>query len=77
MFSLIHLLESFEVNSQLRAFIQVIPMLVARAAEWAHILHSRILNDAVACAAYEEILQSVDAEQRSIVCQLLTERCDG
>lgn len=73
MFSLIHLLESFEVRSQLRAFIQVVPRLVVRAAEWTHILYSRILNDAVACAAYEEILQSVDAEQRSIVCQLLTQ----
>lgn len=73
MFSLIHLLESFEVSEQLRAFIQVVPRLVVRAAEWTHILHSRILNDAVACVAIEEILQSVDGEQRSIVCQILKE----
>ena len=73
MFSLIHFLESFDVKEQLQAFIEVVPRLVVRAAEWTSILHSRILNDAVACAAYEEILQSVDFKERTIVCQLLTE----
>ncbi len=73
MFSLLHFLESFEVKEQVRAFIQVVPKLVVHAAEWTSILYSRILKDVVACAAYEEILQSVDSKERKIVCQLLTE----
>jgi hypothetical protein len=50
MFSLVHFLESFEVQAQVQAFIQVMPDLVQRAAEWAEILHSRLMNDAILLA---------------------------
>jgi hypothetical protein len=45
--SLVHFLESFEVEAQVQAFIQVMPDLVKRAAEWTEILHSRIMNAAM------------------------------
>ncbi|MBE9011169.1 hypothetical protein IQ250_13215 [Pseudanabaenaceae cyanobacterium LEGE 13415] len=54
MFSLVHFLESFDVQEQVTAFIQVMPELVQRAAEWAAILHSRIMNDEIARSVFEE-----------------------
>ena len=54
MFSLVHFLESFEVQEQVQAFIQVMSALVKRAAEWTAILHSRMMNDAITKAAFEE-----------------------
>ncbi|MEB3292957.1 MAG: Imm30 family immunity protein [Synechococcales bacterium] len=41
MFGLVHFLESFELQEQILALIQVMPDLVQRAAEWAAILYSR------------------------------------
>jgi len=58
MFSLVHFLESFDVQSQVQAFIQVMPSLVKRAAGWTEILHSRIMNDEVAHAVFEERVRS-------------------
>lgn len=60
MFSLVHFLESFEVQAQVQAFIQVMPDLVKRAAEWAEILHSRMMNDAIARDVFEEKLRLSD-----------------
>ncbi|NJM44804.1 MAG: hypothetical protein HC860_00500 [Alkalinema sp. RU_4_3] len=57
MFSLVHFLESFEVQEQVQAFIQVMPALAERAAEWSEILQSRIMNDAIARASFEEKMQ--------------------
>ncbi|NEQ32090.1 MAG: hypothetical protein F6K04_13985 [Leptolyngbya sp. SIO4C5] len=54
MFSLVHFLESFDVQEQVQAFIQVLPELVKRAEEWTAILHSQIMNDAIAKAEFEE-----------------------
>lgn len=45
MFGLIHFLESFEIEQQLAAFLEVTPQLILIAPEWMRILHSRILND--------------------------------
>lgn len=56
MFSLVHFLESFEVQAQVQAFIQVMPDLVRRASEWAEILHSRMMNDPIARDMLEEKL---------------------
>jgi hypothetical protein len=68
MFSLVHFLESFDVQSQLQAFIQVLPDLVKRAAEWTVILHSRIMNDAIALSVFEEKMQSIDAQKQKETC---------
>ncbi|MBD1844055.1 hypothetical protein H6F89_11715 [Cyanobacteria bacterium FACHB-63] len=54
MFSLVHFLESFEVQQQVDAFIQVMPEMMKRAAEWTAILHSRIMNDEIARSVFEE-----------------------
>jgi hypothetical protein len=54
MFSLVHFLESFDVQAQVQAFVQVMPDLAQRSAEWTAILHSRIMNDPIAQAVFEE-----------------------
>jgi hypothetical protein len=59
MFSLVHFLESFDVQEQVQAFIQVLPELVKRAEEWTAILHSRIMNDEIAKAEFEEGVRSM------------------
>ncbi|NJR65631.1 MAG: hypothetical protein HC772_10410 [Leptolyngbyaceae cyanobacterium CRU_2_3] len=63
MFSLVHFLESFEVQEQVQAFIQVMPDLVKRAAEWTAILHSRMMNDAIAKAEFEGKVRSMDVHE--------------
>ncbi len=70
MFSLVHFLESFKVQEQIQSFIQVMPDLVKRAAEWTAILHSRIMNDAIARSAFEERVRSVDAQKQNEIPQL-------
>jgi hypothetical protein len=59
MFSLVHFLESFDVQDQVKVFIQVMPNLVERAAEWMAILHSRIMNDEVGRSVFEERVRSM------------------
>ncbi len=71
MFSLVHFLESFDVRAQVEAFIQVMPDLVKRAAEWTAILHSRIMNDAIARSAFEERVRSIDAQEQSEIQQFI------
>ena len=65
MFSLVHFLESFDVQEQIKAFIQVMPELVKRAAEWTEILHSRIMSDAIARSVFEEKMRSMRGRLRS------------
>jgi hypothetical protein len=71
MFSLVHFLESFEVQKQVKAFIQVMPDLVKRAAEWTAILHSRIINDDVARSMFETEMQAINNHQQAEIHQLL------
>ncbi|NJK27494.1 MAG: hypothetical protein HC925_01510 [Coleofasciculaceae cyanobacterium SM2_3_26] len=47
-------MESFDVEAQVQAFIQVMPKLMERSPEWTAILHSRIANDAIARSVFEE-----------------------
>lgn len=72
MFSLVHFLESLDLQEQLSAFIQVLPDLVKRAAEWATILHTRIMNDAIAQAVFEELVRSMDIQEQEQTQQLLS-----
>jgi Immunity protein 30 len=71
MFSLVHFLESFDVQDQVQAFIQVMSDLVKRAAEWTAILHSRIMNDAIAKAEFEERVRSVNDQERNVIQHLI------
>lgn len=72
MFSLVHFLESFELQEQIQAFIEVMPDLVKRAAEWTAILHSRIANDAIARSVFEEKVRSMNAQKQSEIFQVLS-----
>jgi len=72
MFSLVHFLESFALQEQLQAFVQVLPSLVKSAAAWTAILHIRIINDAEAQIALEEMLQSMSSQKREEIRQLFS-----
>jgi hypothetical protein len=72
MFSLVHFLESFDVQEQVQAFIQVIPNLINRSAEWTVILHSRIMNDAIARSMFEEGVRSMNIQKQSEIHHLLS-----
>jgi hypothetical protein len=67
MFGLVHFLESFEVQAQVKAFIQVMPDLEQRASEWTEILHSRMMNDAIARDIFEEKSRSHDLQNQENV----------
>lgn len=71
MFSLIHFLESFEVENQLEAFISVIPQLMINAPEWTRILHDRILNDKLACQVYQKLLHYHNSQKPHFLYYLL------
>jgi hypothetical protein len=60
MFSLVHFLESFDVEAQVQAFVQVMPDLAGRSAQWSAILHDRIMNDAIAQVEFEERVRSIE-----------------
>ncbi|BAY05796.1 hypothetical protein NIES19_50730 [Anabaena cylindrica PCC 7122] len=59
MFSLIHFLESFDMEKQITAFINVVPQLMITAPEWTRIIHNRILNDVSACGVYRHGLELI------------------
>jgi len=71
MFSLVHFLESFDVQEQVQAFVQVLPDLVKRAEEWAVILHSRMMNDEGARSMFEEMIASMPPVQQSEIYALV------
>jgi len=72
MFSLVHFLESFDVQEQIQAFIQVMPNLVKRAPEWTAILHSRIMNDEGARSVFNEKLVLMPSAQQSEIYTLIS-----
>ncbi|QLE57716.1 Imm30 family immunity protein [Nostoc sp. TCL26-01] len=71
MFSLIHFLESFDVEKQIAAFINIVPQLMINAPEWARIIHNRILNDELACRTYQKFLHSANSETPHFIYFLL------
>lgn len=71
MFGLVHYLESFDVKSQMRAFLDVLPQLARQAPEWTSILHFRILNDDHARACYRQELTAAGEPSRSIATDIL------
>lgn len=73
MFSLIHFLESFDIEPQITAFINVITQLMITAPEWTRIIHNRILNDELACQVYQKILHSANLKTPHFLYHLLEE----
>jgi hypothetical protein len=73
MFSLIHFLESFEMEKQIEAFITIIPQLMIAAPEWTRILHDRILNDESAGQVYQKLLHSINSQKPNFLYYLLEE----
>ena len=64
MFSLVHFVESFDIQAQIQAFIQVVPILIEQAPEWTEILYTRINNDKTARTVFDTTLQSMNIEKR-------------
>lgn len=64
MFGLVHLLESFEVDAQVHAFLTALPRLVEQAPTWASVLQRRILNDEAGRASYLRLLAAARMESR-------------
>jgi hypothetical protein len=73
MFSLIHFLESFDMEKQIEAFITIIPQLMLSAPEWTRILHNRILNDESACEVYQKLLHLINSQKPHFLYYLLEE----
>ena len=73
MFSLIHFLESFDIEEQIAAFIKVVPQLMINAPEWTRIIHDRILNDDSACQVYQKLLHSANLNTPHFLYHLLEE----
>ncbi|MCC5631430.1 immunity 30 family protein [Nostoc sphaeroides CHAB 2801] len=71
MFSLIHFLESFDIEEQIAAFIKVVPQLMIDAPEWTRIIHDRILNDDSACQVYQKFLHSANLNTPHFIYHLL------
>jgi UDP-2,3-diacylglucosamine pyrophosphatase LpxH len=74
MFSLVHFIESFNVQEQIQAFIQVIPILIEQAPQWTEILYTRINNDKTARTVFKTTLQSMSLEKRERIQQLLSSK---
>lgn len=72
MFGLIHLLESFDVEAQLNALLEMLPELVKQAPSWAKVLHFRILNDDEARGSYQRLVSGASEESRSAARTILT-----
>lgn len=73
MFSLIHFVESFDIEEQIAAFIKVVPQLMINAPEWTRIIHDRILNDDLACQFYQKLLHSANLNTPHFLYHLLEE----
>lgn len=73
MWGLLHLLESYDVEKQLTAFLNVIPQLVNKSPEWTKIIHFRILNDPPSLEVFKRCLEKSDPEVQKVEEQILHE----
>ncbi len=67
MYGLIHFLESFDMKSQLAAFVEAVPAMRIEAPEWTRILHCRILNDDASRAFFKNLYQSASPPAKEAV----------
>lgn len=73
MFGLVHLLESFAMERQLRALVEVVPEMKVNAPEWVKILHYRVLNDDSSRACYKGLLHTASLSCQRAIASLLLE----
>jgi hypothetical protein len=73
MYGLIHLLESLDVEKQLKAFIQALPTLQRQAPVFVKALNFRLLNDEVARAKYRTAFLAVTPDARALLAMTLSE----
>ena len=71
MFGLVHYLESFSVEAQLRAMLAVLTAFAAGAPWWAKVLHYRILNNDDSRAQYRDLLLPETGPARVAACSIL------
>lgn len=70
-FGLVQLLESLEMRTQLRLFVQMVPEMVKHASEWTRILLYRVLNEPAAKSCLIETLRRAEPEGRDAVQRIL------
>jgi hypothetical protein len=73
MYGLVHLLESFDMEQQLRAFLEVFPQLMKQAPEWVKTLHFRVLNDDAARGTYRTLLRHANTPSRTLALSALAD----
>lgn len=73
MFGLIHFLETFEINDQMQAFMNVVPALVQQAPAWTRTLMYRLLNDETGRKIYPDVIRKAPPESQTIMIQILSE----
>ena len=71
MWGLLHFFESFGMERQLQALVQVLPSMLAHALEWAEFLHCRILNDEKYRTYYKSLVASQEGATRQAIEQVL------
>lgn len=73
LWGLLHFVESFGMERQLQAMIQVLPSMIADASEWAKLFHCRVLNDSQYRTYYRNLISSHQGIQRQTVERILDE----
>lgn len=73
MFGVIHLLESFDVERQLQAFLEALPMLQKQAPGWVKTLNFRLLNDEASRSAYRAAYRAAGSPVRGQMSVALAE----
>ena len=73
MFGLVHVLEDYDMDVQLAAFVSALPEMLKDAREWVLTLTWRILNDAKSREAYKAVLKAADPGARDAARGILEE----
>ncbi len=64
--ALCYVIEDFDLDAQLRAFLSVIPEMVVQAPSWTRTLTVRILNNEAARVHYKGLLQSMPSAEQAV-----------
>lgn len=73
MFGLLHVLEDYDMDVQLAAYVSALPDMLAEAREWAFRLTWRILNDAPSREAYKAVLKAAEPAAAAVARAILEE----
>jgi len=73
MFGLVHVLEDYDMDVQLAAFVSALPEMLKGAREWVLTLTWRILNDARSRETYKAVLKAADPAGRDAARAILEE----